>query len=202
MGKIFCIIGKSSTGKDTIFQKLLERKELGLLNIVSYTTRPIRKGEVEGMEYFFCDENRRKELEKAGKIIESRTYDTRHGLWTYFTADDGQVDLSAHNYLIIGTLESYEKLRDYYTKDRLVPIYIEVEDGVRLERALKREQSQKTPRYEEMCRRFLSDARDFSPERRKAAGVIRSFVNEDVEETTEEIARYIADIIEGETHGY
>jgi guanylate kinase len=42
---IFCVIGKSSTGKDTVFDLLLSDKTLSLQKIVTYTTRPIRAGE-------------------------------------------------------------------------------------------------------------------------------------------------------------
>ncbi len=52
MGKIICLMGKSSTGKDTIFKSLLSDKDLGLKKIVPYTTRPIRAGERNGVEYF------------------------------------------------------------------------------------------------------------------------------------------------------
>ena len=55
MGKIFCIMGKSATGKDTIYKKILQNSELKLRRIVSYTTRPIREGEEEGVEYYFTD---------------------------------------------------------------------------------------------------------------------------------------------------
>ena len=40
-------------------------------------------------------------------MIEARSYSTMHGIWYYFTADDGQVDLTQDDYLGIGTLESY-----------------------------------------------------------------------------------------------
>ena len=56
MGKIVYLMGKSSTGKDTIFKRLLEDGELKLKNIVPYTTRPLRGGEKDGEEYFFTDE--------------------------------------------------------------------------------------------------------------------------------------------------
>ena len=53
MGKIFYIMGKSSSGKDTIYSRLLQDSELGLSRIVLYTTRPMREGETEGKEYHF-----------------------------------------------------------------------------------------------------------------------------------------------------
>ena len=50
MGKIFCIMGKSATGKDTIYKRLLADGALKLNKIVTYTTRPIREGERAGEE--------------------------------------------------------------------------------------------------------------------------------------------------------
>ena len=112
-------------------------------------------------------------------------------IWNYFTADDGQVDLENADYMGIGTLESYVKMREYYGKENVCPVYIEVEDGERLARALKRERGQEIPRYEEMCRRFLADQEDFSEEKIAAAGITRKFQNVDLEECVEEIAEYI-----------
>jgi guanylate kinase len=114
-----------------------------------------------------------------------------YGVWKYFTVDDGQIDLAHNNYLLIGTLETYRKIRDYFGKEKVCPIYIEVEDGERLMRAIAREQSQNTPKYEEMCRRFLADASDFSEEKLEAAGIRRRFINRDLHTTIDEVASYI-----------
>ena len=54
-----------------------------------------------------------------------------------------------------------------------------------------RERMQESPKYEELCRRFLSDAKDFSGEKLKEAGITRRFVNQDLDETEEEIRRAI-----------
>ena len=191
MGKIFCIIGKSSTGKDTIYRFLLEQKELKLKKIVTYTTRPMRAGEQDGVEYFFCDDKRAEELEAAGKVIELRAYHTIYGVWKYFTVDDGQVDFGKESSIVTSTVEQYLKLREYYGKENVVPIYIEVEDGERLERAIARERQQVTPKYEEMCRRFLADAADFSEEKLKEAQITRRFVNDSLEGVETEIVSYI-----------
>ena len=188
---LYCIIGKSSTGKDTIFKQLLKNKSLKLENVVSYTTRPIRAHETDGVEYHFVDEKTRDELDKEGRIIELRRYNTCYGPWDYFTVDNPDLELDKKDYLIIGTLESYEKIRNYYGKGLVRPIYIEVEDGVRLQRALNREKKQEHPKYNEMCRRFLTDDEDFSTEKLKAAEVDRTFVNNDIKGTVNEIIEYI-----------
>lgn len=195
MGKIYCLLGKSSSGKDTLFKMLLEENGLALKTIVPYTTRPIRVGEQEGVEYHFVTEETQKKLEAEGKIIELRAYDTICGVWKYFTVDDGQIDLATDNYLVIGTLESYVKMRDYFGAEKLVPLYVEVEDGERLLRALTRERAQKEPNYAELCRRFLADSVDFSAERLKAAGICRWFENTEKNTTCKELVSYIkADI--------
>ena len=190
MGKIFCVMGKSSSGKDTIYKKLKEiYKEF--LPITMYTTRPIRSGEKEGVEYHFVSNERFNEMNADNKVIEYRTYDTIHGPWTYFTADDGQIDLEKNNYLVIGTLKSYESIRKYFGDEKVVGIYIEVDDGIRLQRALSREMQQENPKYEEMCRRFLADQEDFSEENLKSCELEVRFKNIDIEKCVENIKTLI-----------
>lgn len=158
MGKIFCLMGKSSTGKDTIGKHLL--KTMDLKNIVLYTTRPIREGELEGREYYFVNNDEFKELETSGKVIEKRVYNTIHGDWTYATVDSN-IDLENNNYLVLNTLIGYEKLVNYYGKDTVIPLYIWVDLNTRIDRAFTREEKEKNPKYREICRRFIKDEEDF-----------------------------------------
>ena len=190
MGKIYCVMGKSSSGKDTVYKKLKEQyKEFRL--IVPYTTRPIREGEKDGVEYYFVDPEQFRAMKEDGKVIESRSYNTKCGIWTYFTADDGQIDLSAADYLLIGTLVSYQALREYFGEEAIVPVYLEVEDGLRLARALERERRQEKPKYAEMCRRFLADEEDFSEENLIKSGITERFCNEDLAACLDKIRTYI-----------
>ena len=191
MGSIFYLMGKSSSGKDTLYKKLLADKELGLGTLTMYTTRPIRSGEKEGREYHFVSNDEMERLEKSGRVIESRTYATVHGDWHYFTVDDGSLELDKRDYLIIGTLESYVKIRDYYGEDRVFPMMLETDDGDRLQRALNRERRQESPKYSEMCRRFLADEADFSKEKKKAAGINTEFRNDDLGECFIKMKEYI-----------
>lgn len=127
MGKIYYMMGKSSSGKDTLYGMLMKDEKLRLKTVVPYTTRPMRAGEENGVSYYFCDEDTVEKLEAEGKIIELRAYHTIHGIWKYFTVADHQVDLDHQSYLLIGTLESYLKIREYFGTESVVPIYIEVE---------------------------------------------------------------------------
>ena len=193
--RIFCLIGKSGTGKDTLYRELLNDGALPLERLVPCTTRPIRAGEQDGREYHFYTVEELRALEQAGKVIESRCYETVHGPWYYFTADDGQIDLARRSTLLIGTLVSYRALRDYFGADRVVPLYIEVEDGERLQRALNRERAEREPKYREMCRRFLADCEDFSEEKIAEAGIQRRFQNDDLDRCKKEIVEYLQEML-------
>ncbi len=197
MNRIFCLMGKSASGKDKLFKALLTDETLNLKKVVSYTTRPIREKEKDGREYFFVGEDDFLRMKEKGLVIEERHYETRLGRWYYFTADDGQIDLTENSYLIIGTLESYLSLCRYFGNDAVVPVYVETEDGERLIRAIEREKKQPVPRYEEMCRRFLADAEDFSEEKLAAAGISKRFANPDgaLESCEAQIAAYIKERI-------
>lgn len=188
MGKIFVLMGKSATGKDTVFKRLTGMKELALHTVVGYTTRPIRRGEADGKEYFFVSVEKWQELKNEGKVIESRTYHTVVGDWHYFTVDDGQIDLEKQDYLFISTLSGYEQLKKYYGEKVVLPLYIEVEDDQRLWRSVCRERRQAKPNYEEVCRRFLADQQDFSEEELMRAGIVRRYKNTDLEECVKEVA--------------
>ena len=200
MKHLFYLMGKSASGKDSIYDYLLGEKTLALTPLIPWTTRPIRAKEQEGVEYHFTDEEGLRRLEEQGRVIEKRTYQTEHGPWTYFTVDDGE-QINADR-IGIGTLDSFRKMRDYFPSGYVVPLYIEVEDGIRLARALKRERKPGNHRYEEMCRRFLADQKDFSEENLLRAGIEKRFFNDDNREHCFlEVASYIRSIQDGGERG-
>lgn len=187
MGKIFCLMGKSSSGKDTIFKEVKNDKKLNLKPIVLYTTRPRRTNETNGIEYYFIDENKLESFKSEGKVIEYRRYDTVDGPWYYSTIDDGQINLVDNNYIVIVTLEAFNNFKNYFGEDKVYPIYINIEDGLRLERALFREKNQNNPKYNELCRRFLADSIDFSDENLEKAGISKEYLNINLYECIENI---------------
>lgn len=172
---IFYIMGKSASGKDGMYKKLLA-SDLGLKKYAIYTTRPKRDGEVDGVEYHFVD---RKFLDdNKEKIIEERVYHTVYGDWFYATLDDGKVN-DKDNFVMIGTLESYNALKAHYGKSLIYPIYMEVPNEERKKRALEREGLQDKPSYEEVERRFAADEKDFSEANIKKAEIDIRYDNTD-----------------------
>ena len=179
MDKIYVILGKSASGKDTIYQKIVSMCDL--VPIVYYTTRPIRNGEIDGKDYFYVTETEILDAEKQGKLIEKRTYDTIKGLWTYATINDGQFATSKDGVIVLPP-KAYYSFIEYFGAEKVVPIYINVPDGIRLRRSIERDEKQDVPNYEETCRRFLSDAQDF-----KNLSVDKKFLNDSIDRCVAEI---------------
>lgn len=200
MSNFIYIMGKSSTGKDTIYKRLKDKIDTNVY--VPYTTRPMREGEQEGREYYFLNREQFEELQHQDKVMEARNYNVINAqgekdIWTYATIADSQWDKEG-DFLSIGTLESYTSiiryLEEHPEKDlNMIPVYISIDEQERENRARKREEQQIKPNYEEMKRRFEADNRDFSKEKLEKAGIGESetFENYDLEKCVEQIVTYI-----------
>ena len=97
--------------------------------------------------------------------------------------------------MLITTLESYKSLKDYFGEDKVYPLYIHVEDGIRLQRALDREKNQENPNFDELCRRFLADNSDFSKENLLTLKINEFYTNKELEECINNIKKDILNLI-------
>lgn len=77
------LCGKTAAGKDTIKKELIK---LGMNSIVTYTTRDMREGEVDGVSYHFVTKEKFSELEYSGFFAETSSYNTANGVCYYGTA--------------------------------------------------------------------------------------------------------------------
>ncbi len=152
------IIGKSGSGKDTYIKNLMRS---GVEPIVSYTTRPPREGEIDGVDYHFVSFDEFQHLIENDELTEYRTYDTLVGgkkdTWYY-----GTPRLNPQKeYIGVVTPEGVSAFIDVYENKYLNVIYMEVDDEVRKRRAMKRGSFDET----EWNRRVIADNLDFAPEK-------------------------------------
>lgn len=163
MSRIFCLIGKSGSGKDTIYREILRQADVGLVPVIPYTTRPKRTDEVEGLNYHFVTEEQLEQFRQQGRVMECRQYHTVQGIWSYFTL---QFDLEKDSdYILITTLEGVDNIVRQYGSQMVHVVYLYIGDKERLIRCIQRESQQKNPNYTEVCRRFIADQQDFSDEK-------------------------------------
>ena len=139
--KIFALLGYSSVGKDTILKQVLKDMD-DVKPIISTTTRPMRKGETEGVEYYFIDDT--EFFRRGTDFVEQRIYHTKvkengvekDATWKYGIE---RAELEKDDYLIV-IVDSvgYKELKNYVGNGRIVPIFISAPQEELRTRALAR----------------------------------------------------------------
>lgn len=153
MKRVIAICGKSGSGKDTIVKEILKRYPNLFKPIVSYTTRPRRENEKEGIDYYFITKS-----EMANKIVNNEMLEvSEFNNWFYGTAinslSDDCINIGVYN------LDGLEYLcQNEQDIDNLI-FYINTSDKTRLIRSLNREEH---PDVDEIVRRYGTDKNDFN----------------------------------------
>lgn len=139
--KIFALLGYSSVGKDTILKQVLKDMD-DVKPIISTTTRPMRKGETEGVEYYFIDDT--EFFRRGTDFVEQRIYHTKvkengvekNATWRYGIE---RMELEKDDYLIV-IVDSvgYKELKNYVGNNKIVPIFISAPQEELKARALAR----------------------------------------------------------------
>lgn len=171
------LIGESASGKSSIEKNLVEN--YGFKNIISYTTRPPRKGEVDGVDYHFINTEQFHELKSKNFFAETATYrDWFYGTAKEDYANDKVAVLTPHG------LRQVSKLKDI----DVISFYINVPRRDRLIKILQRGDN-----IEEAYRRNLSDVGQFDGIEDEVDFVINnSEYCFSVEEMTQKILRHIS----------
>jgi len=76
-GNVFVVSGPSGVGKSTIVRAVLEQDRQVQFSI-SHTTRPQRPGEVDGVDYYFVDNDKFLRLFQQGFFLENAVYQGNH----------------------------------------------------------------------------------------------------------------------------
>ena len=139
--KIFALLGYMGVGKDTILKQVLKDID-DVKPIISTTTRPMRKGETEGVEYYFIDDV--EFFRRGTDFVEQRIYNTKvkengvekDATWRYGIE---RAELEKDDYLIV-IVDSvgYKELKNYVGNGKIVPIFISAPQEELKARALAR----------------------------------------------------------------
>lgn len=154
--KIIVLLGKSASGKDTCLNYL---KQFGIKPIVSWTTRPKREKETDGVDYFYTTKEIFLDMLKKNMLIDYRKYNTlfdnKPETWYYGIADE--ILYEEQLQCVCVDIVGYYNLRKYYKPDELLVFYINASDKAREERAKKRGSFSQT----EWDRRLKDDDKKF-----------------------------------------
>lgn len=166
------LVGESASGKSSIEKELKDR--YGYKKIVSYTTRDIRKGEIDGVDYHYITEERFDKLDNQGFFAEKTIYNG----WHYATAkedctDDSVIVVNPHG------LRQLKQIKDLH----IISFYIKVSEHERLIRIAKRGDN-----IMEIFRRIISDQGVFQCIDEEVDCVVENY---DLEESINQIINYI-----------
>ena len=154
MKKIILIAGKACAGKDTLVKAIM--KEMNLPMALSFTTRPMRIGEKQGVEYDFIDEQAFRDLHRNDMLAEFTSYNEANGDTWYYGLTREELE-KADYVLAIVNPEGARQIKEIYGC-RAHVILITANDKERIYRYLERDSGNNVA---ECCRRFLADEKDF-----------------------------------------
>jgi guanylate kinase len=187
---IFCLMGKSSSGKDTIKKYLLE-KDKDLSAMIPFTTRPPRKGEKNHIDYEFIN---REDFAARDDILEHRMYQVNLSNGEKDTWYYGHFFPTENYSLMIGTLETYNFMKSNFRNQYvIIPIYITISEEDRLYRMILRENKNEVKNYKELSRRFIKDQSDFSMENLEKSNITKEYIfaNNDLKSDGKDIYNFI-----------
>lgn len=168
--KLIALIGKSASGKDSIFKKALSA---GTMNgIIHCTTRPQRMYEKNGTDYYFLsNKDFLKELEK-GNILVANTFNN----WHYGIKRDA----FSQDKVNIGvfSIKDLKALKEKMPNLNIFIVEIVADSRLRLMRSLQRSGALNEEEMAEICRRYFADETDFKEENLKSLGQIKTIRNE------------------------
>ena len=191
MKKIIVLLGASATGKDTVAKHISEKYNMPMA--ISYTTRPMRSNETQGVEYYFISDDEMHEKFKNGEVIEHTSYyiQSEDVSYTYANVIE-EFEKGDYVLTILNPHGLYQFNKSQY-KDNLVSIMLNCDDRVRLVRSLNRDEN---VNVNEVLDRFRRDELDFIERRPKTDYEIDT--NKPLEEVFNNIDKVIENILKGE----
>lgn len=132
------LIGKSASGKDSVARELIENHQYE--PFLSYTTRPMREGEIEGRDYHFISDEEFDDKFLKDQFLETRSYQViengKASVWKYATPKQELEE--NRKYIRIVDVEGCRSLLNHYGREKCFVVYLEADDAVREQRAMKR----------------------------------------------------------------
>ena len=146
------LMGRMASGKDTILNQM---KKYGYKKMITYTTRPMRPGEIQDSTYHFIDEAAFEVMRTRNEFLEYKSYDTVFGKWFYGSAVEDYKNADDHTVVII-TPSGYKDFLDRIPEKDHFAIYISAHNDTLKKRIMLRGDNE-----DEAQRRMLQDDTDF-----------------------------------------
>ena len=174
------IFGKTTSGKSRTVDELTKQ---GYKKIVTTTTRPARKGEIDGIDYNFISEEEFEQLINTRYFAEWKKYDTVEGV-RYYGSPLDEISRADNKSIVILTPDGYRDIKDEL--DDHIAIYIYANN-----KTIRSRLSKRGDKKEEADRRIKQDNNDFKDAEFLADRIFYNNEDKDIGDLVDEICKYL-----------
>lgn len=174
------LTGKSGAGKDTIKKELV--KHYGYENIVTYTSRPKRRGEKNGVTYHFISDQEFKDKIEEGFFAEYKSYNVANGDTWYYGCSVRDIEHYEDEKAVI--ILTPQGVRDVISNVGITPKVIYLYANLE---TIKHRLNERGDDKEEIDRRISHDNEDFKGWEDEAFKIVYNNLGYDVKKVAEKI---------------
>ena len=185
MIKIIVLIGRTCSGKDTVVNNLV--KKYGFKKLTTYTSRPKRKGEKDGITYHYISEDEFRQKIDEGFFAEWKSYITNEGVW-YYGSSLEDIENADNKSVIILTPQGYRDIKGK-VNCKVVSIYLYANNATIKKRLMARCDDPK-----EAERRVLHDNEDFKGIENEVDRIVYNNESDTIDGVVQKILKYVSEV--------
>lgn len=185
MIKILILIGKTTSGKDYVVKRLVQKH--GYKKIITYTTRPMRKNERQDVTYHYISEEEFKSKIGESFFLEWKSYNTEFGTWYYGSALE-DLKKSDDKSVIILTPKDYRDVKNKLSRKDITCIYLYANNATLKKRLIKRGDNKS-----EAERRLLHDNEDFKGVENEVDRIVYNNDGTNIDDVVEKILKFLGE---------
>ena len=185
MINIIVLAGKSASGKNFVAKKL---EEHGYETIVTYTTRPKRKGEQQNITYHFISDEEFKQKIEEGFFAKYQSYNTEFGVWYYGTSFEDLKNANDKSVIILEP-QSYRDIKDELSDKNITCIYLYANNST-----IKKRLEKRGDNPNEVIRRMESDNEDFKGFENEVDRIVYNNDGDSIDDIVSKILKYLEEV--------
>ena len=192
--KLILLIGCMASGKDTILKEMID--EGYAEPVISHTSRPMRKGEKDGIEYHFVSAEEMLKMKENNEFIEFKSYKAANNEEWYYGVNKNSLEKGlSKNYILIVDITGMRQIKEYFKDDKdmeITTIFLDVDKETRRKRAIMRD-DMTLEKVKEIERRLKADDKEVYPFKEECDLILQNTNEEDFNYSCMKLAFILSD---------
>lgn len=192
--KLILLIGCMASGKDTILKEIIN--EGYAEPVISHTSRPMRKGEKDGIEYHFVSAEEMLKMKENNEFIEFKSYKAANNEKWYYGVNKNSLEKGlSKNYILIVDITGMRQIKEYFKDDKnmeITTIFLDVDKETRRKRAIRRD-DMTLEKVKEIERRLEADDKEVYPFKEECDLILQNTNEEDFNYSCMKLAFILSD---------